>query len=171
MFHFLNFLKEIGQFGYVWSSGWGAATEQGSRGGSVEYWSLWVLQGYGRLWVPIISFTFSFFLLNFHVIFRGEHDTEALILTTRGAKLSTVLPTNILLSMMDVVIFIWKDMLLTVRMCVQAALPCAASRCSPVRWPAPQVHARASLCWTASAVSPQPRWPWGPQSGNDTASR
>lgn len=46
------------------------------------------------------------FLLIFHVIFRGEHDTEALILTTRGAKHSTVLPTNILLSMMDVVIFI-----------------------------------------------------------------
>lgn len=62
-----------------------------------------------RIWETVSTHEVIYlliFLLIFHVIFRGEHDTEALILTTRGAKLSTVLPTNILLSLMDVVIFI-----------------------------------------------------------------
>lgn len=71
MFQFPNFLKERGQF-YVSSSGWGPATEQRSRGGSVDYRSLWVLQGYRRLWVHAILFIYLFiFVLRVDLIWLG----------------------------------------------------------------------------------------------------
>lgn len=55
--------------------------------------------------------------------------------------------------------------------CAQVALPYAASRCSPVRWPTRWERFPACLCWTASAAYRRPLWPWGRRSGSAMAFR
>ncbi len=67
--------------------------------------------------------------------------------------------------------FVYYELIYTVRVrvCVQAALPCAASQYLPVRWPVQWVRVPVCLCWTVSVVYHRPLSPWGLLSGNDTA--